>query len=437
MELEAAKDAELTLLLVEEPEAHLHPQLQRAVLALLEQRAKESARPATPGMHAGRIQVIVTTHSPNLTAATSVQRIVVLRASHRIAPRAAVPSGAAGADGSSPSPPAQARSDSPAGAGPSEDGEAVASNASTPSVVLAPSSSSAPHPPASGPGALPTGAASGETVAVAIARLDLSLDAQRKIDRYLDVTKASLLFGSRILLVEGLAEALLMPAFAACVLNEEEIARFRSAALLAIDGVDFEPYVRLLLTGVGQPPTRLAEKVVILTDEDPSKQSNADASEPDSAGGALVSAAPASSSSSVPKTSAGQARLDELYALATELCAADRLHVAVTPRTLEASLVSDPTTGAAACDVLKEAFVACGGSKGRDARGREWSTRIADLPLTERGEALIRWMTSTRTRKGDFAQILAALIERDAAANKKFAVPPHIASALRALVATS
>jgi hypothetical protein len=46
-------------------------------------------------------------------------------------------------------------------------------------------------------------------------------------------------------------------------------------------------------------------------------------------------------------------------------------------------------------------------------------------------------MTSTKTRKGDFAQVLAALIERDQRAGNAFAVPPHIANALRALVATS
>ncbi|UJR83828.1 ATP-dependent nuclease [Sandaracinus amylolyticus] len=430
VELEAAKDAELTLLLVEEPEAHLHPQLQRAVLGLLEQRAKDSARPSTPGTHAGRIQVIVTTHSPNLTAATSVRRIVVLRAAHPTKPPAVAPTGSVAADASSPS-------DSPESSGTNEGGEpATKPNVSAPGVVLPVSPATAPPLQPSAP-VLPTAATSGETVAVAIAELGLDVDAQRKIDRYLDVTKASLLFGQRVLLVEGIAEALLMPAFAACVLSKAEIARFRSAALLAIDGVDFEPYVRLLLTGAGQPVTRLAEKVVVLTDEDPSEPSTAEPPEPDGSGGAAASAVAAPPVAPIAKPAAGRARADELLALAKELGAADRLHVAITPRTLEASLVSDAQTGAAACDVLKEAFAACVGARGRDGREREWKSRIADLPLATRGEALIDWMTSTKTRKGDFAQILAGLIDRDAEANKLFAVPPHIASALRALVATS
>ena len=43
VELRAARDAELTLFLVEEPEAHLHPQLQAVTLAYLRDQAADSA----------------------------------------------------------------------------------------------------------------------------------------------------------------------------------------------------------------------------------------------------------------------------------------------------------------------------------------------------------------------------------------------------------
>jgi putative ATP-dependent endonuclease of OLD family len=56
----------LHLLLVEEPEAHLHPQLQDLLLHYL----KTEAGAAT--------QVVVTTHSPNFAAASGVERVTVL-----------------------------------------------------------------------------------------------------------------------------------------------------------------------------------------------------------------------------------------------------------------------------------------------------------------------------------------------------------------------
>jgi putative ATP-dependent endonuclease of the OLD family len=315
VELAKAREADLTLFLVEEPEAHLHPQLQMLVLDFLLAQARMSVeRPAIAGEAEGRIQVVVTTHSPNLTAWVPPEHLVVIRS---------------------------------------------ARDAATPTQHC--------------------------SVSVPISKLGIGAQTLRKVSRYLDVTRSALLFGTRAVLVEGIAEALLLPVMAKHVVlrgDNHAWQRFRASVLVAIDGVDFAPYVEVLLRPCAG--STVAERVVIVTDADPSVPGN---------------------------------RKEDLEAMVTDWGTADRLSIFTNVVTLEHELFE-----AGNGPLLRRIFLEL-----YPQSPERWTAEIDNAQPELRASAFVALLKDMKTRKGDLAQRLANLIEEGEA----FFVPEYAEQAIR------
>ncbi|MCB9629892.1 MAG: AAA family ATPase [Sandaracinaceae bacterium] len=399
VELEKARTADLTLFLVEEPEAHLHPQLQAAVLAFLsEQAVKSRAAPSAFGP-AGQVQVIVATHSPSLSAWVSSNQLVVFKSLFAPAHNAAA---------------AEAVVRPPEATGTLED-----------SVIVQETGTPAPSAEAAPPNAVRRA-----TRCIALSQLALDPSERRKIERYLDVTKAALLFGGRVLLVEGIAEALLLPAIAkhhTLKSEPEKLRLFRSTVFVPIDGVDFMPYAKLLTLAINE--ARIAERVVILTDGDRAAGKDKEDEGDDEDDSPLGMSATDQTSPPDAVTESlgvvtnadvllpGERRKTALDSLAKRNGAEASTFTITSTYSLETELLEAGNE-----PVLRRAYL-----KLHPRSEKKWAEAVA-LSADDRARAVHKLFKAAR--KGDFAQILAELIDE----GEEFIVPSYIEQAIMEVV---
>ncbi|EHR4995474.1 MULTISPECIES: ATP-dependent nuclease [Vibrio] len=181
------------LLLIEEPEAHLHPQLQIRLLNHLKSVAKQNEN----------VQVIVTTHSTVLASSVDLESIIHL--------------------------------------------------------------SKSPTP-----------------VATPLRTCGLPESSSQFINRWLDVTKSNLLFSSGVILVEGIAEQMIIPTLAKIVLKEQKEGQKNLEDLgistINLNGIYFKHFMQLYCN-VSKPDdteeAAYAESIPVrcagITDRDPPK----------------------------------------------------------------------------------------------------------------------------------------------------------------------
>jgi putative ATP-dependent endonuclease of OLD family len=169
-------------LLIEEPEAHLHPQLQNLLFNYLNKLDVELG-----------FQVFISSHSPTITAKADLKSVIVLQHNEN------------------------------------------------------------------------------KSYALSLSNSGLTLDNQKYLHKFLDVTKSQIFFANGALLVEGISEALLMTIFSKIMGDEYDIER-AGIEIVNLNGVAFSHFANLFNND--DDNKNLKSKCALLTDDDTASETD-------------------------------------------------------------------------------------------------------------------------------------------------------------------
>lgn len=305
------------VLLIEEPEAHLHPQLQVRLLLYLEKVAE-----------AEQMQVIVTTHSPVIASSVKLNALNVLVAQ----------------DGASP-------------------------------------------------------------ISAPLAFFQMEDQTKFFLERWLDITKSTLLFARGVLMVEGIAEALVIPELAKMVISQDaakctqgNCLKDFGVSIISLGGNFFQHFVELFRADENKL-IRIPVKSACLLDNDPEKED-----------------APTPQSPAVGK--------NPNCGLVQKLQEDEYCRAFINLKTLEYDLALEGNNLQRMSGVLRDLVETNGPIKQRasDSAAKGWATASE---AEKAPEAL--WLLNHIDGKGEYAQALAYELQQNP---DGFSVPQYIKDAI-------